>query len=340
MGRRPKDLTKLYDEAEENESCVVAFTQGDRQMLSRHALNDDLVCPVPHLYARRQTWKELDPNARTLWTMRGLQALHPGWVFHGTSAALAHGMRVSYSSAHTIGVLLPHKKKALDASGLHPMLRAPQAPVVTFKAMAPETLESLKTVDRDGLRVTDALRAAFDSLCEQDFSNGLVTADSYLAQSGITSSQLSEAFLGFGAPQEDLSHARMTAEYADRRSESGGESYARGRIIANGYEVPDLQVWFNDPVDGQPMRADFVWTQPSGKLLVGEFDGFGKYQDPSMTRGQPVERVLVKQNRRDTRINLCCEAIFHIGPEDTADDRRLRRILDCYGVPKRGQARG
>lgn len=338
MGQRPRDLTALYDEAEQNDSCVVAFTQSERQMLGRHALNDDLVCPVPHLFVRRNTWSGLNPNDRALWTMRGLQALHPEWVFRGTSAALAHGLRVSYSSSLTIGVLLPHRKRTLDASGLHPMIRAPNAPIVAFTPVSPETFRSLETASRDGLKTTDELRTAFDSLCEQDFSNGLVTADSYLARTGMTARQLSESFLTLAAKREDMDHARTTAEYADRRAESGGESYVRARMIANGYEVPDLQVWFIDPVDGQPMRADFVWTKPSGGIIVGEFDGFGKYKDPSMTKGRSVERVLVQQNQRDTRINLCCDAIFHISPDDTADDRRLCRILDCYGVPRRGQA--
>lgn len=102
----------------------------------------------------------------------------------------------------------------------------------------------------------------------------------------MTARQLSESFLSLEATREDMNHARTTAEYADRRSESGGESYARARMIANGYEIPDLQVWFIDPLDGQPMQADFVWSQPSGKVIVGEFDGFAKYKDPSMTRGQ------------------------------------------------------
>lgn len=334
MGRRPKDLGDMYDAAEENETCVVAFSQSDRQLLMRHAEADGLICPLPGLFARAASWEELNPNERVLWAMRGLAALHPGWIFSSTSAALAHGLRVPYDASRTIHVVLPHRQARLDCPPVGPELVPGKRIHVEFECVKPALFGELPVERHDGLRVTEPLRAVFDSLRDLDFSNGLVVADSFLGTRDLTADELVGRLSSVPGPRQGLSHVTATARYADARAESGGESYARGRMIVNGYAVPDLQVVFADPVDGRELRADFVWRRSDGASIIGEFDGFEKYRNPKMTNGDSADRLLVRQNQRDTHLNLCCDAIFHFCWEDVKRDYRLCNILDRYGVPR------
>lgn len=335
MGRRPRDLTDVYDTAEENGSCVVTFSQGERQLLIRHARADNLVCPLPGLFVRNVTWEELNPNERALWAMRGLASLHHDWTFCSTSAALAYGLRVSYAASRTIHVIMARRRSKVDGAGLPPELHTDHSLSISFDYVDRALLSLHGTEEHDGLTVTRSSDTICGCLGDLDFSDGLVVADSYLNKFGTTRDVLL-ADLDTCLKCNDYRQARETARHADARAESGGESVARARMILNGYETPDLQVEFKSPLDGHLMRADFLWrhTSTGPCTIVGEFDGFEKYENPTMTGGRSVDKLLIRQNQRDTHLNLCSDAVFHFGPDDIRSDYRLCRILDTYRVPR------
>lgn len=333
MGRRPKDLTRLYDEAEENQTCLVAFTRGERQLLARHVKGDGLVCPLPGLYVRGNVWDGLNPNDRALWAINGLAALHPEWIFCCTSAALVHKLRVSYECSGEVHVVTKHQKDRIDGRDVPTETLASHPLAVSFEQISGDRIDNLEVTKVDGIRVTSPLETISECLCRLNFSTGLVVADSYLATFHTTAIELCKRIGNGHMCRRGLATARETALHADARAESGGESFARARIIANGYETPDLQAVFVDPTDGHIMRADFIWWDTATGTIIGEFDGFAKYREPEMTKGLDVEDLLIKQNMRDNRLGLFCDRIFHFGWNEARSDYQLCRILDAYQVP-------
>ena len=74
-----------------------------------------------------------------------------------------------------------------------------------------------------------------------------------------------------------LSRMETLVNYANTKSENGGESLARAIMLELGFVEPELQHEFPNPNYPQsPYRADFMW-KVNGKIIVGEFDGTDKY---------------------------------------------------------------
>ena len=74
-----------------------------------------------------------------------------------------------------------------------------------------------------------------------------------------------------------LSRMETLVNYANPKSENGGESLARAVMLELGFVEPELQHEFPNPNYPQsPYRADFMW-KVNGKIIVGEFDGTDKY---------------------------------------------------------------
>lgn len=74
-----------------------------------------------------------------------------------------------------------------------------------------------------------------------------------------------------------LSRMETLVNYANPKSENGGESLARAIMLELGFVEPELQHEFPNPNHPQsPYRADFMW-KVNGKIIVGEFDGTDKY---------------------------------------------------------------
>lgn len=70
--------------AAEAGSCYVprgADEANLRRALCRRLAAGTVCSPARGLFADAEAWGRLDPASRSLWIARGLQALHPSWVF-------------------------------------------------------------------------------------------------------------------------------------------------------------------------------------------------------------------------------------------------------------------
>ena len=319
--RKSTRLGKLSGEATRERRGMVAANNADRQVLKRASAAGKLHSPVPGVYFRRELWDALSQNDQLLYTMRALQKLHPAWVFAGTSAAVAHGLSVSYELLWPIRVAVSRRQYAERG------------------AVARQIVVGDDSVEKDGVHVTSLARTTFDCLREMSFADGLAVADTALRIGGMTRQELADVLGGMPRNSVGWSHALETAVWADARAESGGESIARAQMIRLGYEVPRLQVEVNDPLDNKTVyRGDFGWKMADDTWLLGELDGHEKYVNPKMTKGRDAVDVLTDERLRESRISANGTRVMRFSFADVMDENQFRQILEAYGVPKAQQA--
>lgn len=254
---------------------------------------------------------------RHLYELRALHEIHPGWVFCGLSAAVAHGLNVSYQ--------LLGKPLASTSSGrstLHSgSVRGTQVHGDAF-------------TEASGVPVTSLARTAFDCARSCGFRDGTAIVDSAL-RAGLGKDTL----LSYAQEQRgrfrrtDVEHALTTIRFADPRAESGGESIARAAMFELGFAAPELQATVADPITGTPFRADFKWTLPDG-VVFGELDGAEKYQNKQMTDGKRPLEVLREERFRESRLTVGGASVVRFSPETVSDAAAFDNLLATFGVPK------
>lgn len=322
MGRRAKQpYERFFDEDEHMMRCITPRNDTMRRQLARLAKKGRLVEVGPSLYARPKYWSQLRQDKRALHRIRGLAALHPSWVFCGPSAALVHGLRVSYARVAETHVCVRSGVSVRTCRGIRRYRGSKEQRVCMV----------------DGVRVTTVEETVFDCLRSLPFCEGVAVADSYLRNTGRSRVKLVDMLLSRASMrQHGIDRALYAARLADRRSESGGESIARATIYELGYAMPDLQVEISDPLDGVvAYRADFLWTLPDGSRVAGELDGREKYVNPVMAGSRDVVDVLADERLRESRISASGVTVARFSFADVCDRKRFAKILDCYHVPRK-----
>lgn len=306
-------------EAESRGACLHSYSELVHKDLRRRRKLGQVVEPLPGLYARKEYWKGLNPEEQAMHKIRGLSRLRPGWVLCGPSAALVLGASVSWSCLDPIEVVSPCGRGSL----LGGKVRGRYASEADAYG-----------VYSDGIWTTSPLRTALDCARRLTFRDAVGVVDSLMVK-GLFSKEELLSYLGGlpggfrGAPQ-----ARWVAAFADERSGSGGESVARAAMWELGFAAPELQVRFEDPVDGSEYFVDFLWRLPDGRVLVGELDGGEKYVNPKMTGGKSALEVMRDERRRESRVTASCDAVVRFSPADVADNWKFSQLLDAFGVPR------
>lgn len=196
------------------------------------------------------------------------------------------------------------------------------------------------------------------SICESRYSTSDI--NNYKSVSAATTSDLFESTF-FGSCCETridkfLSLRRLCC-FANRLSENGGESFARGTMISLGFMVPELQREFILPHSGGKYRCDFLWRLPNAELIVGEFDGHSKYyvdfDNPSHTNvdfnsscdnrmlrksynPSVINRNIDRQAEREALLMKECgvSRIVRFTISDIVNPKRVESKLIDAGVPR------
>lgn len=322
------EIAELLAEAEEGGRCLVLRGRGSARVyraLERRVAAGTVVSPARGLYVSAGRWEGLKTDQRTLFLARGLQEQHPDWVFCGPTAAVAYGVDVSWSLQGNIHV-------ATTRSG-----HSPNGTLVHRRPILREGEGASRIEMVGGLRVTSPERTLFDCLRRADFPRGLGMIDSAL-RAGVVSRDGFASYVESvrdGSRGKDL--VRGTLAWADPRSENGGESIARARMLLLGYACPELQVEVPNLVEGgAPFRADYCWVRADGVVILGELDGTDKYVEEEMTRGRSIDEVLSDEKDRESRISLYDVVVMRFRFGLTADPDAFAAHLDRYGVPRRG----
>lgn len=333
------DIDRLLDAAEAARTCLAAPDCPDgpvAQRLRRRSRGGSVLSPYEGVYVRAERWRALDPCERDRWAMRALTALHPGWVFCGVSAAEAHGLWVSWHRCQALSVTHLAGQGGPAQPGGHHEHGSPGPRRVAWRRGPAASCTVV-----GGVRATSLDETAVDCLRELPFAEGLGVADSWARLVRGDRLELLGRVERLGKGRKGAGQARATAAHADARSENGGESFARARIIELGYATPDLQVEARDPLDpGHVMRVDFVWEGPRGQRILGELDGLVKYTDPGVMGQLDSEQVRAQERLRESRLALPGSAVMRFSLADVRDTERFDRLLRLYDVPRRPTGRG
>lgn len=306
----------IIKEAQDKGACCFATDKNMQRQLARMAKRGELTSPLPGLYADAALWSRLKPDKRAYMIIHGLAAKHPNWVFCGMSAALIHGLWVSYHDLRKIHVACARGRENKQDS-----------PIRWHKM-------KVSSVEVDGIRVTTLERTVFDCARLHPVRSSLGVADSALRMTGNDNAWLRGIVSGFGKRWHGWRTAAYVSSIANGLAENGGESRARATMIMLGYQVPQLQVELRNPIDHGTYRADFFWNLPNGTQVAGELDGRDKYALPEMTGGRSAIDVLRDERLRESRINALRIPVMRFSLADIYSTKRLSRIMDAFGIPK------
>jgi hypothetical protein len=315
-------LNWLYaelDQAEGKKRLLVGKTRLERDRLRKAAAEGLVEEAFPGAYARHAYWDSLSPKQRVHHKARAAQILHPNWVFAEPTAALIHGLAVSNRYLGPLYVSADsscHRRH--DAQVCHIMI-------------ADKTC-----VTKDDLQLTTPERTVGDCLRLMDFCSGLAIADSALRRQSQTRAALAAKVGEVCARSAGIGRVRSLLSLADGRAESGGESIARATMLELGLMLPDLQRWYEDPLEpGEGYRVDYVWDVEGG-LVLGELDGNEKYTNTQMTLGRSVTRIIEDEHRRQSHIETRkdVQRFVRFGFADVMHERSFLRLLLASGVPR------
>ena len=310
------DLRSRFEKAHEDGRCLVPSSPSEAKRLSRALARGDICSPAHRVYALPELWKELNPKQKELCKLRALSTLHPTWVFAGVSAAVLHGLQVSYSLLGTTYVADDPAKPSRPHPGCERVLIANDA-----------------AAEAHGVPVTSLVRTTFDCLRWHDFRSALAIADSALQSLEMSGTELAKRFEEYHNAHWCKRRAVQTAMLADARAENGGESVARAAMLQLGFMLPQLQVEIPDPVNpSSTFRVDFCWDLPQGRV-IGEMDGREKYRNPTMTHGRDVVDVLADERLRESRLSGTGARVMRFSYADVMDLGRFSHLLQSYGIP-------
>lgn len=305
--------------AEQAKTCIVAHNRNEENRLKSSVALGAMLEIFPRAYARCAYWNKLGGAERAWHKIRAFHELHPRWVFAGPTAAFVHGLSVGRKDLARLYIASNRREHRRSND--------------TWRSLIMSGDES---VEVKGVRVSSMGRTLVDSLRLMDFGAGLAVADSALRVTGESRETLAHMMSEACPRVTGIKRCRAVLALADARAESGGESIARSRMLELGFALPELQRWYDDPIDaGERYRADFVWDVVGG-AVIGELDGNEKYTNPEMTKGRSIARIIEDEHRRQTHIETRPEVlrIIRFGFADVMRDAGFLKLLLASGVPR------
>ena len=150
----------------------------------------------------------------------------------------------------------------------------------------------------DGILVTSLARTAVDVAIAADltgasaFAGALAVFDSAL-RAGATREELQEML--DRRRRRGAVRARQALRHADGDSANPGESWSRAQMIEGRLPKPLLQRGVE--VFGDVYYSDYEWS----RLLIGEFDGEGKYLT-NRRPGETIAEAVMREKRRENAL--------------------------------------
>jgi hypothetical protein len=197
------------------------------------------------------------------------------------------------------------------------------------------TRDPVPSVMIDGVRVTSPGRTVIDCARLLPFEQGVIVADGALHARIVTIDGLREV-LGGAARLKGIGRARAVVRFADRRSESIGESRSRVMLAATHLPALELQHVIRDDHGAFLARVDFAITR---LRVAGEFDGKVKY-GRLLKPGEGAGDAVFKEKRREDAIRdvgwqMVRWTWDEIGSPHVVADRWDRAIRRAAGVARR-----
>lgn len=312
------EIDRLFCDAERRQRLVCVSSNRLEAALARRLKAGSIIRPARSLYARATYWEALTPVEQAWHLIRSIHDAHSHWVFCGETAALIHGMPVSYSRALPIHV----------ADGTHARPR-------TCGVVVHHALPRDNPVLVNGFPVTSLARTLCDCLQALPFGEALAYADSALRVSKSSIAELRTSIEALPQRPRGARRASGILGYADARSESWAESVVRATILSQGFALPELQVSLASPVDPtRTYRVDGLFTRIDGSCVVLEVDGVEKYENEHMLHGRSSLRALADEQHREAELTLLGMPVLRISSDEARDPARVVAKLTAYGIPR------
>jgi hypothetical protein len=249
--------------------------QADTNELHRIDTEAVLLLRWPPRHPERVTWPEIifcagHRTAAMFWELRS-----------PPPPVNTRPLNVSWASPaptrHIVQLVSPDRSRRNWTHGVH---------------VRPATLVKEDVTAHIGLLMTTIERTAVDLARELSRRDALIALDSALAGGGSKERMraVAERLRGW----RGIRQAEELIEFADGRSESATESWARLTLKDHGMPIPDLQVDLSD-AQGPVARVDLIYRE---HRTIVEADGMIKYTDPWI---DPRE-VLVREKLREDRL--------------------------------------
>jgi hypothetical protein len=207
----------------------------------------------------------------------------PGAVISHRTAAELHGLDLLTASPQVTITRAAGQGSRSGKAGLH---------------VHSARLPARHVGSRLAIPVTRVARTVIDLARSEDFTSGVVVADSALHKQLTTKSQLQQVLAELPRSR-GVQRAVQVVEFSDGRAESPLESIARVTFRESGLPPPELQVVLGG--DEFSARVDFYWRE---FRTVVEVDGALKYDDRS---------AAMRQLRRDARLRRAGFEVEHFG---------------------------
>ena len=296
-----------------------------QQLLEQH----ELVRVRHGIYAFGPLWREggADGRYRLLVRATAAAAEHPLIVSHH-SAAVMHGLPTIGgwpSTVHTI---------ATNATG------GSTARLTTSHRGVPAP----DTVEIDGLTVTSLARTLVDVAACSSMLVGVTMIDLALREVDrvvpeawargvvpglvLTAGDL-RAELATVNPRAGARQAEKSINFGNGLSANPGETLSRVRIFELGFEVPELQVYFE--VNGQSFWVDFFWR---AIRKIGEFDGALKYTRGAVLGDRDPGEVVAREKWREDLLRPHVDSFSRWGWDLAYSPRQFRAYLTDKGMPR------
>ena len=304
---------KIIEEAVMERRCAYSHNEAENAALRRRMKCGELVRAAHGLYLPQDYWNNLSPPERTLHIARSMSLLYPHWIFAGLTSATIHGFDHPWSlhSTHQLTIVGRERGKI---RARHP----------TKRIYVPNCVP----VRIGGFLATNPARTLIDCSSALYFRCALSIFDSAFAH-GVTANDVLEE-----CEKDPCAHPAVAKLllYANPDSDNGGESFARGTMIVEGFMPPMVQVPFI--VNGKSYRVDFLWKLADERIIVGEFDGTAKYVDPDMTDRRSIQgTVFLEREREDALRQAGVTDIVRFTFDDVLQKAPLIRKLKQAGVP-------
>ncbi len=243
-------------------------------------------------FVAKREWDRLWPEGRHLLHVLAVvaDADRPP-VLSGVSAAAVHSLPLYRLMPQRVHVIVPNPHHARSVRD-----------VMRHEA----DLDDSDVVEVSGVRVTSVARTVLDVSRLTRIEVGQSVADAALREVSVHRHRVDEARAADW--REDMEHrlsavpgargvrrAREIVAFADGRAQLPGESVSRLRLRSMGFQRVDLQVPVESPF-GWDWFVDFGLDDIDA---FGEFDGEGKYVDPSMRGDRSIEEAVLDEKRRE-----------------------------------------
>ncbi|TFC05925.1 hypothetical protein E3O42_01945 [Cryobacterium adonitolivorans] len=189
-------------------------------------------------------------------------------------------------------------------------------------------------VEIDGMLVTSPARTLLDLARTVSFADAVVALDHALNPDRadprvlVYAEELSETLARVGSARGQV-RAQRAIDFARPNAANPGESLSRVAIFELGFPDPELQVPHRNPRGGWYF-TDHEWR---ASLLIGEFDGKGKYLKEEYLRGRSPGEVVYEEKIREDHLRAEGFTVVRWGWAELTDRATLRRILRGAGLP-------